>query len=343
MGRERLAWIDSLKGFTALCVVLGHVLLGYLQTDTFSEYHAALSVLFDMIYSFHMPLFFFISGYLFKSAYITTNPDKIKIDAPRFKKQLVNLIILYCVYSLLLGILKILFSDAVNNKVEWKDLLMIWAKPIQLYWYLYVLVFFYLSVFAVVKLGFDMHSVLLIACALSVCSEFLPDMQWFEINRIVLHGFFFYLGICFDQLERTKPFIICKKTFCCASVPLLVFCLAVRKAPCHIPILNVITASGISLIFVDVFRGIKNGQTRFLIFCGRYSLSIYLLHTYIATALRTFLPKIGVTNCFLTVVLSFALSTGFPILIEAAAKILNLRDLMLRPGFVIMKNKNTGS
>jgi len=49
--RGRQEWLDVLKGFGILFVVLGHALAdGGLKT---------------YIYAFHMPLFFFVSGYLF--------------------------------------------------------------------------------------------------------------------------------------------------------------------------------------------------------------------------------------------------------------------------------------
>lgn len=47
---KRIEWLDSLKGFGIFCVTLGHLSCNYLL-----ETH---------IYSFHMFLFFFLSGYL---------------------------------------------------------------------------------------------------------------------------------------------------------------------------------------------------------------------------------------------------------------------------------------
>lgn len=52
--KEREKWADILKGFGAILVVIGHLV--------FYESNAKV-----YIYSFHMPLFFFISGYLYKS------------------------------------------------------------------------------------------------------------------------------------------------------------------------------------------------------------------------------------------------------------------------------------
>lgn len=51
MQKERIIWIDYCKVFAIFCVILGHMSIN----------HYAL----DYIFSFHMPLFFFISGYLY--------------------------------------------------------------------------------------------------------------------------------------------------------------------------------------------------------------------------------------------------------------------------------------
>lgn len=51
--------IDSIKGFLIILVVIGHVLESYLQ-------HTHNLIPYLLIYSFHMPLFILVSGYLFK-------------------------------------------------------------------------------------------------------------------------------------------------------------------------------------------------------------------------------------------------------------------------------------
>ncbi len=76
---EKQRWVDVLKGIAILLVVVGHVAGGELR---------------NVIYMFHMPLFFFISGFLFR-------PEK---DTGRYiVKKTVHLLIPYAVFLTLLN------------------------------------------------------------------------------------------------------------------------------------------------------------------------------------------------------------------------------------------------
>jgi fucose 4-O-acetylase-like acetyltransferase len=66
--RQRLTYIDHLKGISILLVVVGH----FIQYNTSDSKDSGL---FNFIYSFHMPLFMFISGYI---GYITINTSIFK-------------------------------------------------------------------------------------------------------------------------------------------------------------------------------------------------------------------------------------------------------------------------
>lgn len=53
IGKERIRWVDMARGYGILLVILGHLSIG-------DDLHL-------WIYSFHMPLFFFLSGVLFRA------------------------------------------------------------------------------------------------------------------------------------------------------------------------------------------------------------------------------------------------------------------------------------
>ena len=54
LSAKRISWIDMAKGYGTILVIFAHIHYGGLRT---------------WIYTFHMPLFFFLSGYVFKESY----------------------------------------------------------------------------------------------------------------------------------------------------------------------------------------------------------------------------------------------------------------------------------
>lgn len=81
---NRIVYIDALKGFGILLVVVGHVIQFF--TD---EIHVPAALkLWTFIYSFHMPLFFFLSGMVVKFEI----PDSIKLYQ-HIRRRFVRLIL----------------------------------------------------------------------------------------------------------------------------------------------------------------------------------------------------------------------------------------------------------
>ena len=71
--KQRLEYIDSLKGFAILLVVMGHVVAWCFESfDTAMQMSPTPILLWKIIYSFHMPLFMFISGFLFGMSHFAT-------------------------------------------------------------------------------------------------------------------------------------------------------------------------------------------------------------------------------------------------------------------------------
>ena len=90
--QHRIDWIDALKGFAILTVVIGHCITDSLSSQTFPECAALLQMMGDAIYSFHMPLFFMISGYVF---YLTKSYRK-------WKTKVLDFSIVYAIWSTLM-------------------------------------------------------------------------------------------------------------------------------------------------------------------------------------------------------------------------------------------------
>ncbi len=61
--------IDVLKGLAVFLMVVGHCIQFGSGIHYFEEKQYFYNIIFKMIYSFHMPLFMIISGYLFYYSY----------------------------------------------------------------------------------------------------------------------------------------------------------------------------------------------------------------------------------------------------------------------------------
>jgi acyltransferase len=92
--QNRINWIDLAKGIGIIAVILGH-----------SGFPEAIQW---WIWSFHMPLFFFISGFLFSS-------DRYKSFYTLFKKRNRNLIVPYVFFT---GIVLLGYSILVPNTIK---------------------------------------------------------------------------------------------------------------------------------------------------------------------------------------------------------------------------------
>lgn len=62
---KRIEWVDFGKGVTILLVVIGHVASGLTTSNRFNNSAKMLLVLVEMMYIFHMPVFFALSGFFF--------------------------------------------------------------------------------------------------------------------------------------------------------------------------------------------------------------------------------------------------------------------------------------
>ena len=153
-----------------------------MSSNTFPEYAATLKIIYDFIYSFHMPLFFIISGFVF---YISKSYK-------RFKIKVIDFTIVYILWSSFMWASKYVMAKDVNNPVTLVDLFSIVYKPIMIYWYLYVLIFMYLVV-SLLKIERVSGKVLLFSAIIAIGVKFL-HLEIAIVNQLLYHMYFFLAG-----------------------------------------------------------------------------------------------------------------------------------------------------
>ncbi len=127
-GAGRLAWLDYAKAFAIVLVVFGHASRSVERSDglTWSE---GLRLADQLIYSFHIPLFFILSGYA------------ASLVAGRgWQAQVRGLVwgvaVPYLVWTVVWVGLKMAFPGSVNEPAAWGDLLTALWLPVEHMWFL---------------------------------------------------------------------------------------------------------------------------------------------------------------------------------------------------------------
>lgn len=120
--RTRLNWIDSIKCFAIILVILGHLIQFIYYPITFDQ-----NYIFRYIYSFHMPLFMAISGILSGINYNTTSLFK---EIKKKAKQLLLPFLSWTLISVLIG------KDTFINYIKYPD---------HGFWFLWCLFFIHIA------------------------------------------------------------------------------------------------------------------------------------------------------------------------------------------------------
>ncbi len=327
---SRIQYIDALKGFSIFCVVLGHLAVGYMEMGTFPEAHTLLYAIRNLIYAFHMPLFMMISGYVYSAAYSDSSG---RINLKRVYRREKNLIAIYIIWSVLTGIARILLSQFVNATVTVQDLMLIPVKAIAPYWYLYVLIFFYF-IFSTEfweRIGrWKAIEICVISC---IVGNFI-SVDWISFSKILYYALFFYIGMIY---RKENSWILGNRTLILISLPLaillIVFCWDYGQEViiAELPLIRTLIALGISLAIWYAFEHWKYlKENRFLSFIGRHSLEIYVMHHFITAASRL-LPKFGVTNVYVVLIIALIAGILFPILFSAICKNIGIYGFFFEP------------
>lgn len=170
MGKIRDIRFDVLKGALILSVVLGHFFTHNTTHDIISE------TLANVIYSFHMPLFVFVSGYFTKKSGIAQG----------------NLRILetYIVYQLIKG-LAYRYSP-----------LQLMILPGPMLWYLVSLIIWRFLFWGLDKIGVTITwRLIAILVAMGVTAGFFPWIgREFALSRTIVFAPYFFLGVLSQRI-----------------------------------------------------------------------------------------------------------------------------------------------
>ncbi|MBR2714842.1 MAG: acyltransferase family protein [Ruminococcus sp.] len=167
--KERIYKFDNIKFLSIILVVVGHVIEPYVdKSDMFKS-------LFIFIYSFHMPLFVFISG-LFQKRFSDTNKLKIHKVA----------------YFVTLGFL-LKFINATSKYIAGKDFSLNFFGGSSIDWFMFVMAMFMITAYVLRKLhpAFVLSLTFVIGCT---CGYFSAIDDTLYLSRFLVYLPIYLLG-----------------------------------------------------------------------------------------------------------------------------------------------------
>jgi len=203
--KQKIEWISVLQGWSMLLVVIGHITL----SNTFHDPNYPIaSCIEGAIYTFHMPLFMFISGMLFY--YTKISRDKSFPIVIRDKVKRLGIPFLFFTFSTLL--LKYMFNPFMRRPVElsWEQVINCFiypeSNPLGEMWFvatLFILFLFY----PIYRISLKRNMlILLVAVGAIFLNIFRLQTPLFCLSNVSYMLVFFYAGILFFKYELYRLF-----------------------------------------------------------------------------------------------------------------------------------------
>ena len=189
--KERYNELDLMKGIGIILVYLGH-------SFNLPEFEWTKLFLFigSTIYSFHMPLFFLISGFLMN------NGKEIKLKK-YYTHKIKRILVPYFFINLIDFFPRTLFPNLVNSKFDIKE---VFFKGTTITWFIYTLfmifmIFPFLEKYILKKDRYYLFGIILI---LVNYFKTFNKVEIFSINVVVGYLVYFYIGYIIRSIYKNK-------------------------------------------------------------------------------------------------------------------------------------------
>jgi fucose 4-O-acetylase-like acetyltransferase len=286
-------------------VVYAHALRGHVTSGAYDPaWHA--DVQDDVIYAFHMPMFFFLAG-LFAAKSL------VKGTGPFLRDKGVTLLWPYVLWSVVSIVLGVLGSGAVNGPITYASIAEIWRTPVYQYWFLYVLLICQLILLAV-RADWRVVAALTLASAVIGISMTL-GMLSFAFNFFVYFGAGVLAAPWLLKWQAGKSLLL---AIVIGSVALFAASYSVGNAiPARVLVLTRAFSGSIGVMALAMLVA---PHARWLAVLGAASMSVYVLHTIFSAGLRIAWRMTGIENNLMALVLGTLVGILVPLAIWFVAR-----------------------
>lgn len=323
----RQYWVDFARTVGISLVVYGHVARG-LQAAGIGPTGAATDIPVSMVYTFHMPLFFFLSGLFFLPSLQRQGVGGL------LRGKLDTIIWPFLLWSLVQGAVEVQLSAYKNDPTTWAQVLSLLWLPRAQFWFLYAL----FTIFVLAALYFrafprGLFVALLIGVAVYLWPVLLPDVAPL---RLASQGLvFFVTGIIFarhaDVARLARPAVAL------ALLGGAIFCqilfhfeYGLRNSDRGLALLLVALVSIAATVALSAMCA--RWPSRLVNLIGASTMAIFVLHILTGSGARMLLQRVlGVESFAVHLIVGMAAGLILPIAIEALARRSGVRHLFDAP------------
>ena len=280
--QERYKELDLIKGIGIILVYLGHSFnLKELDWSIIYIY------LYRTVYSFHMPLFFFISGLL-------SNTNK-NINLEKFYKgKIKRLLVPYLFINLIDFIPRTLFPQLVNSKFGGIKEVVLYGTKISWFVYTLFIIFMFFPFLDKYILKKDKYYLFGLVLVIINYLKIFNNIKIFSLGTVVEYLLYFYIGYVIRPVynEKIKNEFSNKKI---SSLIISIVFLMFSYKYYHLNYFNNIAFAILGTLFVlNISLRIKENINiyKFFKFLGINSLTFYLIEGFITVIYRVILLKI---------------------------------------------------
>ena len=327
-GRD--AWVDYAKAIGIILVVYGHVARGIFNAGI--PLDVPLYRLVDsVVYSFHMPLFFFLSGLFFFHSLHRRGAIALvanKIDTILYP---------YILWSLIQGLVEVWLSPYTNSKVGLIEVLDFWNPRAQ-FWFLYALFLVIMTAILVFRRDNPVliRAVLFISAIAYCLQDGIPSVL--HSHYVMKNFVFFALGIWFYTVKdrlTTYPgrwaaaggigFVVAQILFHAG--------LGLTFEDKGISSLAVAVVSILAVASLCLW--LARTPVHWVLTLGAASMAIYLMHVLVGSGMRILLSRfLGIQDAVIHLLSGCLAGILLPLLIYLLLHRLRVRGLFEAPAML---------
>lgn len=298
--------LDVLKAIGIFLVVVGHAFPDASLPEGIEN--SVCNLIFNLIYSFHMPLFIVAAGIL---ANYCLKHNKIVSIIKRAKRLLIP----YFVWGIIYIPFRVILAGYSSAIFNWNELwrIVIGHNPYSGLWFLYAL--FFIGVLQILLIDNTKKLYISLICSfiLLLIGKSINIIE--PVNWLFLYSFYYLLGIWIKQNYQKVIWILNRKSILFSTGFLFVLLFYINSYMNNlIGIVSITLAlSGSAFVFsLSIF--LKNNSL--LVYIGKFSMDIYILSGPILVALRIVIYRILGVPYILYTIISVIIAFVLPILLS---------------------------